>query len=147
MNKQRNICIVGLGLLAIVGYVFIGRSGNNGAPVPGFEIALRRFLENLMYARPREKEFLFGHPAVLLSLAALYRKWPQILHYFLILAVTIGQGSMVETFAHMRSPYMLSLIRGLDSLAAGSLSMIAALIAVMILVRITKYFGERYGKV
>lgn len=139
--------LVGLGLLAIVGYVFIGRSGNNGAPVPGFEIALRRFLENLMYARPREKEFLFGHPAVLLSLAALYRKWPQILHYFLILAVTIGQGSMVETFAHMRSPYMLSLIRGLDSLAAGSLSMIAALIAVMILVRITKYFGERYGKV
>ena len=139
--------LVGLGLLAIVGFVFIGRSGNNGAPVPGFEIALRRFLENLMYARPREKEFLFGHPAVLLSLAALYRKWPQILHYFLILAVTIGQGSMVETFAHMRSPYMLSLIRGLDGLAAGSLSMIAALIAVMILVRITKYFGERYGKV
>ena len=42
---------------------------------------------------------------------------------------------------------MLSLIRGLDGLAAGSLSMIAALIAVMILVRITKYFGERYGKV
>ena len=35
----------------------------------------------------------------------------------------------------------------LDGLAAGSLSMIAALIAVMILVRITKYFGERYGKV
>jgi hypothetical protein len=139
--------LVGLGLLAIVGFVFIGRSGNNGAPVPGFEIALRRFLENLMYARPREKEFLFGHPAVLLSLAALYRKWPQILHYFLILAVTIGQGSMVETFAHMRSPYLLSLIRGLDGLAAGSLSMIAVLIAVMILVRITKYFGERYGKV
>lgn len=138
--------LVGLGLLAVVGYVFIGRSGNNGAPVPGFEIALRRFLENVMYARPREKEFLFGHPAVLLTMAALYRKWPQILHYFLIVAVTIGQGSMVETFAHMRSPYILSFIRGLDGLAAGSLSMIAALIGVMILVRLTKFFGERYGK-
>lgn len=138
--------LVGLGLLAVVGYVFIGRSGNNGAPVPGFEIALRRFLENVMYARPREKEFLFGHPAVLLAMTALYRKWPQILHYFLIVAVTIGQGSMVETFAHMRSPYFLSLIRGLDGLLAGSLSMIAALIGVMILVRLTKFFGERYGK-
>ena len=135
-----------LGLLAMVGFMFIGRSGNNGAPVPAFEIALRRFLEDLMYARPREKEFLFGHPAVLLSLTALYRKWPQILHYFLIIAVTIGQGSMVETFAHMRSPYILSLIRGIDGLAAGSLSLIAALIGVMILVRITKFFGERYGK-
>lgn len=138
--------LVGLGILAVVGYVFIGRSGNNGAPVPGFEIALRRFLENVMYARPREKEFLFGHPAVLLAMTALYRKWPQILHYFLIVAVTIGQGSMVETFAHMRSPYVLSFIRGLDGLAAGSLSMIAALIGVMILVRLTRFFGERYGK-
>ena len=139
--------LVGLGLLAIVGFVFIGRSGNNGAPVPQFEIALRRFLEDMMYARPREKEFLFGHPAVLVSLAALYRKWPQILHYFLIVAVTIGQGSMVETFAHMRSPFILSFIRGLDGLAAGTLSMVGALLAVMILVRITKFFGERYGKV
>lgn len=139
--------LVGLGLLAIVGFVFIGRSGNNGAPVPQFEIALRRFLEDMMYARPREKEFLFGHPAVLVSLAAFYRKWPQILHYFLIVAVTIGQGSMVETFAHMRSPFILSFIRGLDGLAAGTLSMVGALLAVMILVRITKFFGERYGKV
>lgn len=138
--------LVGLGILAMVGFMFIGRSGNNGAPVPAFEIALRRFLEDVMYARPREKEFLFGHPAVLLSMTALYRKWPQIFHYFLIVAVTIGQGSMVETFAHMRSPYMLSLIRGFDGLAAGSLSVIAALIGVMILVRITKFFGERYGK-
>lgn len=139
--------LVGLGLLAVVGFVFIGRSGNNGAPVPQFEIALRRFLEDMMYARPREKEFLFGHPAVLVSLAAFYRKWPQILHYFLIVAVTIGQGSMVETFAHMRSPFILSFIRGLDGLAAGTLSMVGALLAVMILVRITKFFGERYGKV
>lgn len=72
-------------------------------------------------------------------MTALYRKWPQILHYFLIVAVTIGQGSMVETFAHMRSPYILSFIRGLDGLAAGSLSMIAALIGVMILVRLTRF--------
>lgn len=136
-----------LGVISLMGFMFVGRSGNNGAPVPAFEIALRRMLENLMYARPREKEFLFGHPAVLLSLFALYRKWPQVLHYFLILAVTIGQGSMVETFAHMRSPFILSFIRGLDGLAAGSLSLIAALIGVMILSRITKFFGDRYGQI
>lgn len=29
--------LVGLGILAVVGYVFIGRSGNNGAPVPGLK--------------------------------------------------------------------------------------------------------------
>ena len=99
-----------------------------------------------MYARPREKEFLFGHPAVFLSLAALYERWPQVLHYLLIIAVTIGQGSMVETFAHMRSPFTLSFIRGLDGLAAGTAAGVFAVVGVVILLRITKFFGERYGK-
>lgn len=138
--------LMGLGVLAFVAFMFVGRSGNNMAPVPGFEIALRRFLEDHMYARPREKEFLFGHPAVFVAMAALYRRWPQILHYFLIVAVTIGQGSMTETFAHMRSPFILSLIRGLDGLAAGTAAGICALIGFVILLRITKFFGERYGK-
>lgn len=142
---------VHLGMLALVGvlgfvvYMFLGRSGNNMAPVPGWEIALRRFLEDQLYARPREKEFLFGHPAVFASLAALYYRWPQVLHYFLIMAVTVGQGSMVETFAHVRSPFILSFIRGLDGLAAGSLAGILAVIGVVILLRITKFFGARYG--
>lgn len=135
-----------MGVLAVVALVFVGRSGNNGAPVPQFEINLRRFLEDTMYARPREKEFLFGHPAVLFALSAFYKKWPQILHYLFILAFTIGQGSMIETFAHMRSPYILSLVRGLDGLAAGTGIMVLALIALVILLRITKFFGGRYGK-
>lgn len=138
--------LAGLGFLAFAGFMFVGRSGNNMAPVPGFEIALRRFLEDHMYARPREKEFLFGHPAVFLSLAALYERWPQVLHYLLIIAVTIGQGSMVETFAHMRSPFILSFIRGLDGLAAGTAAGVFAVVGVVILLRITKFFGERYGK-
>lgn len=136
--------LMGLGFIAFAGYMFVGRSGNNMAPVPAFEIALRRFLEDTMYARPREKEFLFGHPAVFLALAAAWHKWPQLLHYFLIIAVTIGQGSMVETFAHMRSPFILSFIRGLDGLAAGTAAGIFAVIAAVILLRLTKFFGERY---
>jgi len=135
-----------LGVIGMAGIMFIGRSGNNGAPVPQFEVAFRRFLESIMYARPREKEFLFGHPAVLVSLVALYRKWPQVLHYFLIIAVTIGMGSMVETFAHMRSPFFLSFVRGLDGLALGTLSLIAAWLGCIILTKITKFFGERYGQ-
>ena len=135
-----------ISLLGIIGFIFIGRSGNNGAPVPSFEISLRRFLEDIMYARPREKEFLFGHPAILASLAALYHRWPQILHYFLVIAITIGQGSMVETFAHMRSPFILSLIRGIDGLVAGIAVMIIVLVGLIILTHITEFFGERYGK-
>ncbi len=134
-----------LGVVAFVVFMFLGRSGNNMAPVPAWEIALRRFLEDQMYARPREKEFLFGHPAVFVALSALYYRWPQVLHYFLILAVTVGQGSMVETFAHVRSPFILSFIRGLDGLLAGTLMGILTMAGVVILLRITKFFGERYG--
>ena len=133
-----------MGILAVTGFIFVGRSGNNGAPVPQFEVQLRRFLEMVMYARPREKEFLFGHPAILMVLISYYKKWPQLLHYLFILAFTIGQGSIIETFAHMRSPYILSLIRGFDGLIAGTGIMILALFATIVLLRITKFFGGKY---
>ena len=76
-----------LAVLALAGVIFVGRSGHTaGVPVPGVEVAMRRFLENVLYARPREKEFLIGHPAFYLMVAALYRKWPQLLHFFLVIA-------------------------------------------------------------
>lgn len=43
---------------AVVVFVFVGRSGHTaGVPVPAIEIKLRAFLEQVMYARPREKNF------------------------------------------------------------------------------------------
>lgn len=138
--------LVLLGALGVAGLVFVGRSGNNGAPVPHFEIVLRRFLESIMYARPREKEFLLGHPAVFLSLVALYKKWPQIIHYLLIVAVTVGQGSIVETFAHMRSPFILSLIRGIDGLAVGTIVIAIVLVGTILITKMTKYLGDCYEK-
>lgn len=138
--------LAGLAIIGMAGIIFVGRSGNNGAPVPQFEVELRRMLESVLYARPREKEFLFGHPAIIVSLMALYHKWPQILHYIFIIAVTIGQGSMVETFAHMRSPFILSFIRGLDGLAAGTVSILIALVGLVLLTHMTKYLGARYGE-
>ena len=82
-----------VGLLGLVAIVFVGRSGHTaGVPVPGIEVAMRRFLETVMYARPREKEFLIGHPAFFLMVAAMYRKWPELVHFFTVLAAVIGVG-------------------------------------------------------
>jgi hypothetical protein len=44
---------------------------------------------------------------------------PNFLLYLLVVAATIAQGSLVETFAHMRTPVFMSFIRALDGLAAG----------------------------
>jgi len=40
--------------------------------------------------------------------------------FLLVIAATIGQGSMVETFAHMRTPVFMSVARGIGGLALGA---------------------------
>lgn len=129
---------------AAAAWVFIGRSGHTaGVPVPAFEIKLRAFLEETMYARPREKEFLIGHPAFFLAVMAFWRQWPRLAHYIMVVVATIGQGSLVETFAHMRTPVYMSLIRGLDGLALGLMLGILAVIAMQILHYLSFLLGRR----
>lgn len=136
--------LIVLALLGFIAFVFVGRSGHTaGVPVPGIEVALRRFLENVMYARPREKEFLIGHPAFFLMVAAMYRKWPQILHFFLVLAAAIGVGSMVETFAHIRTPFLMSFIRGIDGWIMGLVIGILVICILAVLQYITAWLGKQ----
>ena len=131
-------------LFGLIAYIFIGRSGHeSGVAVPGAEVAMRRFLENVMYARPREKEFLVGHPAFYLMVAALYRKWPQLLHFCFVIAATIGQGSMVETFAHIRTPFVMSFIRGINGWVTGMIIGIILICILASLQYITTWLGKR----
>lgn len=110
--------------------VLIARSGHTaGMPVSGAEIKIRAMLEQLFYARPRSKEIFFGHPAFILAIGAFLKKFPKMICFVLILAATIGQSSMVETFAHMRTPIFMSFMRGIDGVIPG-----AAIGAILILV-------------
>lgn len=133
-----------VGLLGLVAIVFVGRSGHTaGVPVPGIEVAMRRFLETVMYARPREKEFLIGHPAFFLMVAAMYRKWPELVHFFTVLAAVIGVGSMVETFAHIRTPFIMSFIRGLNGWLTGLVLGILLICAIAVVQYVTAWMGKR----
>lgn len=96
-----------------------------------------------MYARPREKEFLIGHPAFLLAVMALYRHWPRLIHYLLIVVATVGQGSLVETFAHLRTPVYMSFVRGLDGLVVGAALGVLAVVAVQLLHYLSFLLGRR----
>jgi len=136
--------VLGFGAAAAVAYVFVGRSGHDaGVPVPEIEIKLRRYLEIVMYARPREKEFLIGHPAFLMAVMALYRNWPRFFHFAFVVAATIAQGSLVETFAHMRTPVLMSLVRGFDGLILGALFGVAAVLFFHWLQSLTFLMGRR----
>ena len=123
-----------LGGLVLLGalVVLVLRSGHtSGMPVPGIELKMRATLEQLFYARPRTKEFLIGHPAFLLALYGAARQWKTWIIFGLVLAATIGQGSMVETFAHMRTPVEMSLVRGIGGVFLGGVigAVLVALVA------------------
>lgn len=113
-----------LALMIVAGafVVLIARSGHtSGMPVSGVEIKIRALLEQIFYARPRSKEIFFGHPAFMLAFAAFLKKFPKSICFVLIMAGTVGQSSMVETFAHMRTPILMSFVRGLDGLIPGAI--------------------------
>lgn len=113
--------LLGLFLVLVAAVVFVARSGHTmGMPVSATELKMRAFLEQVMYARPRTKEFMIGHPAFLLAAMAWFRKWPTMVLFVLVLAAVIGQGSMVETFAHMRSPIFMSFARGIGGIGLGA---------------------------
>lgn len=130
-------------VVLVAGVVFVARSGHtSGMPVSQTELRFRAFLEQAFYARPRTKELMIGHPAFMLAAMAALRKWPTMVFFALVLVATIGQGSMVETFAHMRTPVYMSFMRGIGGLVLG-----AGIGAVaMILVELWQAIMARAGK-
>ena len=111
--------------------VLIARSGHTaGMPVSSTEIQFRSILENLFYARPRSKELLIGHPAFMLAIMAYFKKWSKMIFFMLVVIAAIGQSSMVETFAHMRTPIFMSFMRGIDGLALGAIIGIIPMLAI-----------------
>ena len=132
-----------LALMIVAGafVVLIARSGHtSGMPVSGAEIKIRALLEQMFYARPRSKEIFFGHPAFMLAFAAFLKRFPKMICFLLVMAGTIGQSSMVETFAHMRTPIFMSFMRGLDGLIPG------ALIGAVLIVCLQFFLSKVYAK-
>jgi hypothetical protein len=105
---------------------------------------MRAFLENLMYARPREKEFMIGHPAFFLMVLAVYKCAPRWWQFVLICGEVIGQGSLVQTFCHMRTPVIMSFWRALDGYAVGVVFGIFAVLGISLLIAIAKKLQRRY---
>lgn len=103
----------------IVLFLLVTRSGNDSAVgVSPLELRSRALLDQFLYARPRFKEFLIGHPAMVLGLAFAVRGWRQ-WAYPLFLVGAIGQVSLLNTFCHLHTPLLVSLWRALLGLNFG----------------------------
>jgi hypothetical protein len=118
----------GLGILGALGFMLARTGNDNPGAVSGIEMQFRSLLENLFVTRPRTKEFMIGHPAMLVGLALLAaspkagESKKMLLASLGSLAVTlgmIGQTSIVNTLCHLHTPVMTGLIRILVGLILG----------------------------
>jgi len=113
---QMAACIVVLVMLGIA----VARSGNDsGVGVSQVELKFRAVLDRILLVRPRTKEFLVGHPILFLGVAAAAvgrRRWAAPL----IIFGAIGQVSVFNTFCHVHTPILASLIRVISGAVLGA---------------------------
>jgi len=95
----------------VFGVIYIARSGNfSFLPVLGIEEKMRLLLENILVARPRNKEFLIGYPLISLAIAMNYLD----LHYLkipFIIMGTVAPVTIVNTFCHVHTSIFFSILR------------------------------------
>ena len=105
--------------LALLGVVMLGalvmalRSGNV-SNVPGWEVAFRDFVENMLIVRPRTKEFMIGYPALVIYWFTVRKGLIPYYREVLRLAAALAFCSAVNTFCHFHTPLYLSVIRTLN---------------------------------
>lgn len=103
-----------LGALGLVGIFYTLRTGNMGGEISGdaldVEKQIRMILDQQLGVRPRFKEFLLAHPAMLLMPLMIRWRWPAATAV-LLLAGSTGQAGLLDTFAHIHTPLRVSLIR------------------------------------
>lgn len=107
-------------LIGFAGIVLLARSGNFGLPVLAIEERLRTITEDLFVARPRTKEYLIGHPALLLAGAAMAAGWRR---WVLPLAAigAIGQAGIINSFSHIHTPLLYTFLRTISALVLGTI--------------------------
>ncbi len=132
------LAAAGIVLLAAVA-VYLLRTGNEGMSVSAVELQFRTWLNEVLGVRPRTKEFLLGHPAMLVLLYFGYRD-----NRFLPLLVLgiIGQISLVNTFAHIHTPLLVSLIRFFNGLWLGILIGAAVILGYKLLEKFARRYAE-----
>ena len=126
-----------LAVVALAGIYYILRTGNFPIlDIPAIEEKFRILLEELLYVRPRFKEFLIGHPAFIVALYYFKNIKNNYSVFFLSLLAVIGQLNIINSFAHIHTPLLISLLRTVHGLWIGLLLGLAAVLIIRYLVNL-----------
>lgn len=120
--------------------IYISRSGNfSFLPVLSIEEKIRIFLEKTLIARPRNKEFLIGYPALLLAMSMNFLKVKEFKIPVIIIG-TIGPVTLINTFCHIHTPLLFSMLRTFNGVWLG---LVLGLIIITIFYYLVKIFREK----
>jgi hypothetical protein len=106
-------------VLAAAAALLVMRSGNESEVAPSHaELVTRHVLESVLSVRPRFKEFLIGYPAMMLVpvLAPLHRRYAG---WAIALGVGVGIGDIIDTFSHLHTALLISILRIFNGLWIG----------------------------
>jgi len=104
--------------LGIIGLALLRTGNDPGMGVSGLELKFRSILDHVMGVRPRTKEFMIGHPAMLLGIGMLLtrrRAWG----LSLVALGVLGQVSLLNTFCHIHTPLAITIFRAFNGLWLG----------------------------
>ncbi|WP_010648279.1 DUF5693 family protein [Oceanobacillus massiliensis] len=127
-------------IIGAMGIYYISRTGNTGT-VSEIELMIRNTLEEVLYVRPRTKEFLIGFPLYILSLYVLSKHYN--LGKLLLIPGTIGFLSIMNTFTHFHIPLHISFLRTAYSIVIGY---IIGLLLIYLYKICTPYIGKVYKR-
>jgi hypothetical protein len=124
-------------VVGVAAVIMLARSGNFGLPVSSLEERLRALAESVFVARPRTKEYLLGHPALVLAAGAAVMRWRWGV-IALAAAGAIGQAGIINNFSHAHTPLLFAGWRTANALVLGSVLGVAAL---AVLLRVVAAFA------
>jgi hypothetical protein len=133
--------IAGLIILAGLAILVIRTGNDNLGIVSGLETKFRNLLDNVLGVRPRTKELLIGHPLMLILIyfGYQYKMVP-------VLAIgIIGQISIINTYSHIHTPVMISLLRTAHGLWLGILIGVIAILILEWIIRRTRAFRNKHA--
>ncbi|MCK4308381.1 MAG: hypothetical protein KAW42_00170 [Candidatus Atribacteria bacterium] len=120
--------------------IYISRSGNfSFLPVLSIEEKIRIFLEKTLIARPRNKEFLIGYPALLLAMSMNFLRIKEFKIPVIIIG-TIGPVTLINTFCHIHTPFLFSMLRTFNGVGLG---LVLGLFIITIFYYMVKIFREK----
>ena len=120
--------------------IYISRSGNfSFLPVLSIEEKVRIFLEKTLIARPRNKEFLIGYPALFLAMSMNFLKVKEFKIPMIIIG-TVGPVTLINTFCHIHTPFLFSMLRTFNGVGLG---VVLGLITVTVFYYLVKIFREK----